>query len=167
MDCNRARDILSEHIDGLLAGEEKNRLLAHLGECAVCAEEARLLASVRDAVRTAPRFRAPEGFAAGVMEKARAGEPVPAGEGAFGWFRAMPLRLKFAEAAAAAFVMALGIYSAGVLSDNLFTDGAENAAPEQPDSSLMASVHPEDLGPVPPESLGDIYLSVKETGNGQ
>lgn len=79
----------------------------------------------------------------------------------------MPLRLKFAEAAAAAFVMALGIYSAGVLSDNLFSSGAENAALEQSYSSLVASVQPEDLGPVPPESLGDIYLSIKENGNGQ
>ncbi|WKZ33912.1 MAG: zf-HC2 domain-containing protein [Thermodesulfobacteriota bacterium] len=167
MDCKSAKDLLSEHLDGLAGDGVRKGLVEHLGSCPGCAEEARVHAAVRDALRSAPRFSAPPGFASGVMERIR-DEGLDAGnEGAFGWFRAMPLRLKFAEAAAAAFVMALGIYSAGVLSDNLFSSGAENAALEQSYSSLVASVQPEDLGPVPPESLGDIYLSIKENGNGQ
>ncbi|MBE7413926.1 MAG: zf-HC2 domain-containing protein [Deltaproteobacteria bacterium] len=167
MDCKRTKDLLSEYVDGLIGDGDRTGLIAHLGSCPGCADEARVLAAVRDALRSAPRFGAPRGFASGVMERIREEVPDTGSEGAFGWFRAMPLRLKFAEAAAAAFVMALGIYSAGVLSDNLFSSGAESAVLEQSDSSLVASVQPEDLGPVPPESLADIYLSIKENGNGQ
>ncbi|MBW7956754.1 MAG: zf-HC2 domain-containing protein [Deltaproteobacteria bacterium] len=167
MDCEKAQYLLSGYADGLIGEDDRKGLVAHLGSCSGCAGEARFLIALKDAFRSAPKYSAPGGFASGVMERIRDEGLDIRGEGAFGWFRAMPLRLKFAEAAAAAFVMALGIYSAGVLSDNLFSSGAENAALEQSDPSLVASVQPEDLGPVPPVSLGDIYLSIKENGNGQ
>lgn len=167
MDCDKAKNLLSDHIGGLTVEDEKKALMAHLGSCAACAGEARLASALKEALRGAPRFAAPEGFASRVMEGVRAEGLDTRKDGAFGWFRAMPLRLKFAEAAAAAFVMALGVYSAGVLSDNFLSARADNAALDQADFSLVASVQPEDLGPVPPESLGDIYLSVKENGNGQ
>lgn len=115
--------------------------------------------SGRHLALSAPRFSAPEGFTLRVMKEVRAIESEP---GFFGWLWAMPAHLKFLEAAALAAVVFMGVYSAGIISDRMM---GQPPLAENGDASLVASVSVEYFDPVPPESMADMYLSVRENGN--
>lgn len=165
MDCVRARKLLSEHVDGLLDREAGAALVDHLGSCADCAQELNALLRVRSALKSAPGFKAPAGFSSRVMERIRTGENAPAaGPGLFGWLWSMPMHLKLAEAAAVIVVTAMGVYSAGFLSARLLN---VNGAGEQGEGNLLALASLDELDTVPPGSMGDMYLSIKENGNEQ
>lgn len=158
MDCDKARGLFNGRIDGLLTEAEREALETHSASCVRCARELGGLVEASRAARSAVRFRAPEGFSSRVMAGIRAAEE----PGFFKWLFDMPVHLKIAQAAAFAVAVAMGIYSAGLISDRLVngTEVAENA-----DASLVASVSIEYLDPVPPESMGDMYLASEENGN--
>lgn len=158
MDCQRARELFTEQIDGLLTGGDKGGLEGHLASCASCAGLFGGLIEARDAARAARRFTAPEGFAFSVMEEIR---PLDDDTGLLSWLWSMPPYLKLAQAAAAAAVVLMGVYSAGFLSGKIIGAGFAGNG----DASLVASVSAEYLDPVPPDSMGEIYLSIEENGN--
>lgn len=165
MDCVKARTLLSEHIDGLVDREARAALVDHLGSCADCAQELNALLRVSSALKSAPRFNAPSGFSSRVMKKIRTEENAPAeGPGLFGWLWSMPMHLKLAEAAAVILVTVMGVYSAGFISGRLLNG---NGVSEQGEGNLLALASLDELDTVPPGSMGDMYLSIKENGNEQ
>lgn len=155
MDCSETRELLAEHIDGLLGGKEKEALEAHLKICRRCAAEAEGQRQAALLAASAPRFSAPAGFSERVMAEIRAADKEG---GLFGWLWAMPAHLKLMEAAAVASVVFIGIYSAGFLSERITGVGAARNG----EASLVASVSVEYLDPVPPESMADVYLTAAE-----
>ena len=159
MDCKRAGELFAGHVDGVLGESEKEALKAHIGSCRRCAAEIEAQRYACALARSAPRFAAPKGFSARVMSEVRELDGAP---GLFGWLWAMPPHLKLLEAAAIAFVVFMGVFSAGFLSDRLA--GGQSMAGGG-EASLVASVSAEYLDPVPPESMADMYLSAWENGN--
>lgn len=159
MNCQKARELFAGHADGLLSEKEKQALEGHLRSCQRCSRELDAQLSARLLARSAPRFHAPEGFTLRVMKEIRAIECEP---GLLSWLWSMPAHLKLLEAAALAAVVFMGVYSAGFLSDRIM---GRSPLAENGDASLVASVSMEYLDPVPPESMADMYLSVKENGN--
>lgn len=165
MDCVTAKTLLDEHIDGLLDREARSALVDHLRSCAECEAEMNRLLRVRSALKSAPRFKAPAGFSSRVIEKIRMGGDASVKEpGLFGWLWSMPAHLKLAEAAAIIMVTVMGVYSAEFLSSRLLNG---NGASEQGEASLLALASLDELDTVPPGSMGDMYLSIKENGNEQ
>ena len=69
--CPAARDLLPDLVLGSLSGDDRARLLDHLGECAACATEAAELTSVVDevVVHLAPRADPPAGFESRVLAR--------------------------------------------------------------------------------------------------
>ena len=158
MDCQKARELFTEQIDGALTGGAKGELEGHLASCASCTCAFTGLVEAREAAIGARRFNAPEGFAFRVMEKIRTLDDDP---GLLSWLWSMPSYLKLAQAAAAAAVVFMGVYSAGFLSGKIVGTGVAGNG----EASLVASVSTEYLDPVPPDSMGEMYLSIEENGD--
>jgi len=158
MDCKRAKAILEDGIEGLPEGEQ-SAFQGHLKSCDACARLFKRHERIREALRSAPRHKAPAGFSSRVMARIRtegeaAGEP-----GFFRWLMSMPLHIKAAEAAAAVLAVSIGVWSAGFLSERI------GAGQTTENYTELASL--EELDTVPPGSMGDMYLSIKENGNEQ
>jgi predicted anti-sigma-YlaC factor YlaD len=154
MDCQKARELFTEQIDGALTGGAKGELEGHLASCASCTCAFTGLVEAREAAIGARRFNAPEGFAFRVMEKIRTLDDDPGAS----WL-GQPSCLKLAQAAAAAAVVFMGVCSA----DSFRWIVAERLREQE--ASLVASVSAEYLDPVPPDSMGEMYLSIEENGN--
>lgn len=164
MDCVSVKKILNDYMDGLLAEEAAWRVEEHLSSCWECEGEFTLLIQVRQELKGAPRHKAPPGFSASVMSlvRAEAAEgvrqaPPEDAPGLLGWLWSMPAYLKIAEAAAIAVFVAAGVYSMGFISGRL-TAPAEQADGYQELASL------DELDAMPPGSMGEMYLSIKENG---
>lgn len=157
MDCKKTKALIDEYSRGCQL-EEAGVIEAHLASCESCARELREHSEMTLALAHAPRYKAPAGFSSRVME--RIGNEETAKEpGLFRWLWSMPAYLKAAEAAAAVLVVAMGVLSAGLISGSLGGGQAAEAYTE------LASL--EELEMVPPGSMGDMYLSMKENGNEQ
>jgi hypothetical protein len=63
MDCRRAEELLSDHLEGALHEILRGELEAHLAGCAVCRELSGALAEVKDALGRFPDLEAPFGLA--------------------------------------------------------------------------------------------------------
>ena len=159
MNCENARELFAGHVDNLLYESEKEALEGHLKSCQRCSGEIEAQQSAALLARSAPRFRAPEGFTLSVMKEIRAIENE---QSLFSWLWTMPAHLKLLEAAALMAVVFMGVYSAGFLSCQIM---GGNGLAENGDASLVASVSMEYLDPVTPESMTDMYLSARENGN--
>jgi hypothetical protein len=81
--CERAEGLISDRLDGILAGRDTRRLDVHLRNCPRCVEHERRLVQATDAlvggVGGATRGPAPEGEAAPLMEAAPADDGVEEG----------------------------------------------------------------------------------------
>lgn len=158
MDCKRAKALIEEGTGGP-PGSERGALREHLKACEGCARESRELSETRSLLSAAPRYKAPAGFSARVMERIRLEDEAAREPGFFRWLMSMPLHIKAAEAAAAVLAISIGVWSAGFLSERI---GAGQTAENYTE---LASL--EELDTVPPGSMGDMYLSIKENGNEQ
>lgn len=96
---------LSAYLDGELEGARRDRVEAHVEECAACREILGELRSVRQALRDIPRATAPRSFA--VREADVHPEAAPRAVGALG--RAAPLLSGVATAAVVVFGVLVGI----------------------------------------------------------
>ncbi|HVM63625.1 MAG TPA: zf-HC2 domain-containing protein [Acidimicrobiales bacterium] len=78
--CAGARELLPELALGTLAGDDRARLLDHLGTCDACATESAELTAVVDEVvgQLAPRVDPPAGFESRVLARIAAPAPAPA-----------------------------------------------------------------------------------------
>lgn len=162
MDCTGTKKLLNEYLDKALTDEPMALVREHLGSCASCERDFRELLRARSALKSAPRFDAPAGFSSRVMKKIRLEEDACAEEpGLFRWLWSMPMHLKLAEAAAIVILIATGVYSTGFLSGKLL-DG--DTISEQGEGLLELALL-EELDTVPPGSMGDMFLSIKENGN--
>lgn len=158
MDCKRAKAILEDAVD-VLPEEEQGALSAHLKSCEPCALELRELREMRSLLASSPRYKAPSGFSARVMARIGTEGEMYREPGFFRWLMSMPMHIKAAEAAAALLAVWIGVWSAGFLSERIA------AGQSAEDYTELASL--EELGTVPPGSMGEMYLSMKENGNEQ
>jgi hypothetical protein len=71
MSCAESRDLLSAHVDGALAPDERAALEAHLAGCAECRRELAALERTVALVRAIEPARAPAGFVDRVVTAAR------------------------------------------------------------------------------------------------
>lgn len=72
--CEYFLELLSAGLDGELTAEEERELSGHLASCPECRELAARLTAVHAAFPQLEEIPAPEGFAAGVMDRIRAEE---------------------------------------------------------------------------------------------
>jgi predicted anti-sigma-YlaC factor YlaD len=72
MDCQRAEELLSDHLDGSLHPILGAELEAHLAGCEACQELRGALAEVVEALRDTPELEAPVGLAERAARAARA-----------------------------------------------------------------------------------------------
>jgi hypothetical protein len=63
MDCQRAEELLSDHLEGSLRENLRSELEAHLGHCAACRALREALGEVVKALRAFPELAAPPGLA--------------------------------------------------------------------------------------------------------
>ena len=63
MDCQRAEELLSDHLEGSLHPLLVAELDAHFAGCPACLELRRALAEVVETLQSAPEFEAPQGLA--------------------------------------------------------------------------------------------------------
>lgn len=75
MDCEKALELISLRLDGMLTEEEERALDAHLEGCAPCRSLLLDLTALRDAMPE--EEEPPEGFLDGVMERVRESKTVP------------------------------------------------------------------------------------------
>jgi len=71
MDCNRARDLFSDHLDGVLDPRLKGELHEHLVTCPSCAALRAAFGEVVDALRATPELPVPMGLVDRVVEATR------------------------------------------------------------------------------------------------
>jgi anti-sigma factor RsiW len=71
MDCSRARELFSEHLDGNLDPSLRGELHDHLVTCRACAALRAAFGEVVDALRTAPELPVPLGLVDRVIEATR------------------------------------------------------------------------------------------------
>jgi anti-sigma factor RsiW len=71
MDCERARELFSDHLEGDLDPRYRNELHDHLVTCRTCAALRAAFAEVVDALRTAPELPVPHGLVERVIEATR------------------------------------------------------------------------------------------------
>jgi anti-sigma factor RsiW len=117
MDCRRAEELLSDHVEGALEEPLRSELERHLTSCPACRELREALGDVIAALKSHPVLDAPAGLAERAAEAALR-RPAPLAGPAFAWrFRTVPWRV---QVAAAALAMAV----TGVV---LAASGAENA----------------------------------------
>jgi hypothetical protein len=90
--CAGARDLLPDLALGALSGDDRARLLDHLGTCDACATESAELTAVVDEVvgHLAPRVDPPAGFESRVLARIAAPAPAP-GPATPWWKRPMTL----------------------------------------------------------------------------
>lgn len=159
MDCGKVRELITEHIDGLLAQGQRDALEVHMASCEGCSRLYKGHAQAHAMAKSAHRFAAPGGFAASVMEEIRT---LDEETGFWDWLWSMPSYIKLAQAAAAAVIVFTGVYSAELLSGRLMSG---DEGPDNGEASVVASVGAEYLDALPPESMGEMYLSTEENGN--
>ena len=75
MDCEKALELISLRLDGMMTEEEERALDAHLEGCAPCRSLLLDLTALRDAMPE--EEEPPEGFLDGVMERVRESKTVP------------------------------------------------------------------------------------------
>lgn len=71
MDCNRARDLFSDHLDGALDPSLKGELHEHLVTCPSCSALRAAFGEVVDTLRTAPELPVPLGLVDRIVEATR------------------------------------------------------------------------------------------------
>ncbi len=101
MDCEQVKEYLSEYVDGFATPEQKKQIEAHLAQCAACQKEADALWKLRGEIR-ALKMENTDDF---VFDSARARAAAPLPLYRQKWLRS-------ASAAAACFVLLIGVYTA-------------------------------------------------------
>lgn len=71
MKCRKARNLLSQNLDGRLSFEEERQLRQHMESCAACAAEYKGLRTTVDLVRALPQFKPQERFVEDLLERVR------------------------------------------------------------------------------------------------
>lgn len=75
MDCRRAEELLSDHLEGELHEILRAELERHLASCAGCRELRAAVSEVRDTLRAFPDLEAPVGLAERAAQAAQAAPP--------------------------------------------------------------------------------------------
>lgn len=144
MEHGAYKEMLSALLDGELSGAAREAALAHLDECADCRAYFEELTALRAALGDMEEYDAPEGFAAGVMARIRAGDTITrirAG-GASETAKKRFLPRRYAALAACAAVVLLAVYA---LPNALRMGGNQSAAP-----SMNAAPKPASGAPAAP-----------------
>ena len=120
--CESYLELISAHLDGALADDERARLTGHLASCEACRAYMAELAAIRAALSNEEDVDVPDGFADGVMQRVRESAQRPKKQSALRRFA--PLA---ACAALLAVVFAGGIGFGGASGGTMAGDAA---APE-------------------------------------
>lgn len=156
MDCDKALELISLRLDGLLTEEEERALDAHLEDCGPCRSLLLELTALRDAMPE--EEEPPEGFLDGVMERVRGSKTVTFPVKKTGW-------KQWKSWAAMAAVFALVIAGAGGLRHTFVPDG--NSGGAQPEAAYTASGDQgiaAQAATAPPTALPDEGLSYGDAG---
>jgi anti-sigma factor RsiW len=86
--CRRARNALSDYIDGRLADEEREAVEHHLERCAGCTREIESLRSTVEILHQVPDVALPRSF---VLREAEVESEAPAPQRRGGWLRPVPV----------------------------------------------------------------------------
>ena len=73
--CESYSELISAHLDGALAADERARLTEHLASCEACRTYMAELAAIRAALSDAEDVDVPDGFAESVMQRVRESAP--------------------------------------------------------------------------------------------
>lgn len=146
MRCFSVRKRLSPYVDGELPAREARKLESHLAGCQRCTADYEKMLGAHALFAGAPRFSAPQGFPAAVMEKIEARSAKA--------FSLVPLFVRFAGVAAVGLAIAAGAVSSDVLMSSLVS----HHSPEG--ETVMASLSLDAFEASPPGSLGHGYLSL-------
>lgn len=144
MDHGAYKEMLSALLDGELGGAEREAALAHLAACADCRAYFEELTALRAALGGLEEFDAPEGFAAGVTARLRAGDADarPKAENASTAPKAVKtraVRRRYAALAACAAVVLLAVYA---LPNALRMGGGSRAAADNVASGSTVHASP-------------------------
>ena len=148
MSCLKSK-LISAYLDKEMELGEKTAFETHLQGCSSCSHTLEELRSLRVAFSKAERHQAPYGFATRVMARTAALEKKRSP-----W--SVPLLIGFAEAAALAIVIIIGILAGTVMTNERSAVTATNIA-----SSLSLDL----FDAAPPGSLGGAYLAMTEVKN--
>jgi len=145
MKCSKAHKLISPYVDGELAERDMKTLEDHMKVCHKCRKEFEEGKELHNLLANADRFKAPYGFHTRVManissDKARG-------------FSGIPVFARLAEAVVIIVVIALGVLSGSFLIKGYMPDKAKD---------VMASLSLDVFDPVPPGSLGGVYLAMTE-----
>ena len=136
--CQRMEERISLRLDGMLDPEEEQELEAHLAHCPACRALARELEAIRAAFPEVEEYRAPEGFARGVMDRVAALEEKP---------KVVPLlrrpQVRALMGMAACAVLCVGLYQSGLW--NRSADGAGIQAQSAASAGTSLQAIDEDL----------------------
>lgn len=102
--CESYMEMISAHLDGALADDERARMTDHLASCEACRNYMMELAAIRAALSDAEDVDVPDGFAEGVMQRVRESVQRP---------KKQNLLRRFAPLAACAAVLAV-IFAGGI-----------------------------------------------------
>ncbi len=155
MGCEAARDDLAELALGVLTGEERARVVAHVSTCEECAQELERLCAAVDGLTELVRVDSPpEGFAdrtVAAFGEDRAEVPTP--------LHARWRRPAWIAAAAAVIVIGLG-FGVGEVVGSHHSTPPESAAPyaHGASASLLSTVRPGQIGHAG-EKIGKVLIT--------
>ena len=148
MRCKQARQMISQHIDEVLAPDGRNDFASHIRDCAACREELEETCAVHRMFASAERFSAPYGFATRVLAN------LEEKEGARPWsllgFRTFFLRT--AQVGFALVVMVMGVVSGNLL----LTDRTSPHGPMTVAESFSLDL----FQAAPPDSIAGVYVAL-------
>jgi anti-sigma factor RsiW len=147
MRCSKTK-LISVYFDGELSAEDEDILELHIRGCRDCAGDLEELQKIHELFADAEAFKAPYGFSTRVLTNIRAKET-----GSFGGF--VHILAKSAEGFAVLVLIVVGIILGSFLSKPF--------APER--GNVVASLSLDVFEPVPPDSVGGVYLAMTEAKN--
>ena len=153
MDCTTVQQKLKAYLDQELQDKEAQALMVHLQSCTQCAYEAEALSRTWELLRELPEpDRVPDLIPA-TLARIRSAEKESFRERVSRWLTLIP------GPAVAATALALGIY----VGTSIGTSISQNySAVQEQEDPLYLEVFTD----VPPQTIGDAYLSINEEKKG-
>lgn len=147
MNCSKTDKLISPYIDGELKAEDKEAFESHMKVCLACSMAVAQVRKQHNLFVQAKQFKAPYGFSTRVMANISAEKT--------GGFSLTPLFARFAGAIVLLMIISIGIISGSFLSGSLMHTKMV---------SITSALSLDLFDPMPPDSLGGVYLAMTEAG---
>jgi len=153
MDCNKAKKRLKAYLDRALPDKEAQALQAHIQNCPHCAQETAVLSRAWDILLELPEPEIIPDLLPETLARIRSLQKESLWEKLSRWLTLIP------GPAAAATALALGLYfgtSIGTSISQIYS------TPQEQEDPLYLEI----FNDVPPQSIGDAYLSITKGKEG-